>query len=184
MAISTRGASAWVRNTPTGLPDWTSSVSIVLQPSQRRDDAVEALPVARGPADAAIDHQLVRPLGDVGVEIVHQHPQRRFGQPALGASASCRWRARIDALIVEAGAWSSVSLRMARSRLKGALRQAIAASRMLRKAARIGAANRASYGARPVVRSTGPRGSAQIAAIGELHLHRMDAVRRSAVVRA
>ena len=27
LAISTRGASAWVRNTPTGLPDWTSSVS-------------------------------------------------------------------------------------------------------------------------------------------------------------
>src|SRR4051812_40072083 len=26
-AISTRGASAWVRKTPTGLPDWTSSVS-------------------------------------------------------------------------------------------------------------------------------------------------------------
>jgi hypothetical protein len=27
LAISTRGASACVRNTPTGLPDWTSSVS-------------------------------------------------------------------------------------------------------------------------------------------------------------
>ena len=26
-AISTRGAHSWVRNTPTGLPDWTSSVS-------------------------------------------------------------------------------------------------------------------------------------------------------------
>ncbi len=25
--MSTRGASAWVLNTPTGLPDWTSSVS-------------------------------------------------------------------------------------------------------------------------------------------------------------
>jgi hypothetical protein len=27
LAISTRGASAWVRNTPTGLPDCTHSVS-------------------------------------------------------------------------------------------------------------------------------------------------------------
>jgi hypothetical protein len=27
LASSTRGASAWVRNTPTGLPDWISSVS-------------------------------------------------------------------------------------------------------------------------------------------------------------
>jgi hypothetical protein len=27
LAISTRGASAWVLKTPTGLPDWTSNVS-------------------------------------------------------------------------------------------------------------------------------------------------------------
>ena len=27
LAMSTRGAHSWVRNTPTGLPDWTSSVS-------------------------------------------------------------------------------------------------------------------------------------------------------------
>jgi hypothetical protein len=33
LAISTRGANACVRNTPTGLPDWTSSVS---SPSSRR----------------------------------------------------------------------------------------------------------------------------------------------------
>ena len=58
---------------------------VVLQPLQRRDDAVETLPVARGAADAAIDHQLLGLLGDVGIEIIHQHAQRRFGQPALGA---------------------------------------------------------------------------------------------------
>ena len=56
-----------------------------LEAPQGRDDAVEALPVARGAADAAIDDQFVRPLGDVGIEIVHQHPHRRFGQPAFGA---------------------------------------------------------------------------------------------------
>jgi hypothetical protein len=27
LASSTRGAPVWVRNTPTGLPDWISSVS-------------------------------------------------------------------------------------------------------------------------------------------------------------
>ncbi len=27
LAIRTRGAHSWVRKTPTGLPDWTSSVS-------------------------------------------------------------------------------------------------------------------------------------------------------------
>ena len=83
--MSTRGASAWVRNTPTGLPDWTSSVSSPSRRRERGDDAVERLPVARGPADAAIDDELARALGDVGIEIVHQHAQRRFGQPALGA---------------------------------------------------------------------------------------------------
>ena len=44
MAISTRGASAWVRKTPTGLPDCTSSVSSSLERLQRGDDAVEARP--------------------------------------------------------------------------------------------------------------------------------------------
>ena len=63
---------------------------VVLQAPQRRDDAVEAFPVAGGPADAAIDHQLLRPLGHVGVEVVHQHAQRRFGEPALGARARAR----------------------------------------------------------------------------------------------
>jgi hypothetical protein len=31
LAISTRGASVCVRKTPTGLPDWTSSVSSSLR---------------------------------------------------------------------------------------------------------------------------------------------------------
>ena len=39
---------------------------VVLQPLQRRDDPVEALPVPRGPADPAIDDQVLRPLGDLG----------------------------------------------------------------------------------------------------------------------
>ena len=33
--ISTRGASAWVRKTPTGLPDCTSSVSSFSERAQR-----------------------------------------------------------------------------------------------------------------------------------------------------
>ena len=58
---------------------------VALEPAQRRDDAVERRPVARRAADAAIDDELARPFGDVGIEIVHQHAQRRFGEPALGA---------------------------------------------------------------------------------------------------
>ena len=67
---------------------------------ERRDDAIKALPIARGAADAAVDHELVRLLGHLGIEIVHQHPQRRLGQPALGGKF---WATRRpdDAGIVE-----------------------------------------------------------------------------------
>ncbi|OIQ70673.1 hypothetical protein GALL_477130 [mine drainage metagenome] len=56
---------------------------VVLQTPQGLDDLVVALPVAGGAADAAIDHQLLGPFGHVGVQVVHQHAQRRLGQPAL-----------------------------------------------------------------------------------------------------
>ena len=75
---------------------------IALEPAQGRDDAVERLPVARRPPDAAIDDKLARPLGDVGVEIVHEHAQRRFGEPALGAEFGSAGRTD-DAHIVDAG---------------------------------------------------------------------------------
>ncbi len=41
-------------------------------------------PVARGLAGAAVDHELGRVLGVLGVEVVHQHPQRRLGLPRPG----------------------------------------------------------------------------------------------------
>ena len=75
---------------------------IALEAAQRRDDAVERLPIARRAADPAIDDELARPLGDVGIEIVHQHAQRRFGEPALGAELGSA-RGADDAHIVDAG---------------------------------------------------------------------------------
>ncbi len=75
---------------------------IALEAAQGRDDAVERRPVARRPPDAAVDDELARPLGDVGVEIVHEHAHRRFGQPALGAELGSAGPAN-DAHIVEAG---------------------------------------------------------------------------------
>ncbi|EAR52350.1 hypothetical protein OG2516_07732 [Oceanicola granulosus HTCC2516] len=56
-----------------------------LELAQGGADAVEILPGPRRPADAAVDDELVRVLGDVGVQVVHQHPERRLGEPALGA---------------------------------------------------------------------------------------------------
>ena len=44
-----------------------------------------AFPVARGAADAAVDDELGRIFGDLGIEVVLQHAKRRFGQPAAAA---------------------------------------------------------------------------------------------------
>ena len=58
------------------------------QRAQARDDLVVALPVARGLADAAVDHEVFGPLRDLGIEVVHEHAQRGFGEPALGRERS------------------------------------------------------------------------------------------------
>ncbi len=61
---------------------------ILVQILQRRDDAVKILPGAGSTADTAVDDQLMRVLGHVRIEIVHQHAQRRFRHPALGIEFS------------------------------------------------------------------------------------------------
>src|SRR5690606_30398842 len=37
-----------------------------------------------GAARAAVDHEILGPLGDLGVEVVHEHAQRRLGLPRAG----------------------------------------------------------------------------------------------------
>ena len=69
---------------------------VVLQALERLDDLVVAIPIARGAADAAIDHQFLGILRDVRIEIVHQHAQRRLGQPALGGELVAARRADLD----------------------------------------------------------------------------------------
>jgi hypothetical protein len=54
---------------------------IGLEQFERGDDRLIALPIARRLADTAVDHQILRPLRYVWIEVVHQHAQRRFGQP-------------------------------------------------------------------------------------------------------
>ena len=81
-AISTRGAHSWVRSTPTGRPDCTSIVSSCSSVVRVRTMASKLAPVAGGLAGAAVDDQVVRVLGHLGVEVVLQHPQRGLGAPA------------------------------------------------------------------------------------------------------
>src|SRR3546814_13795975 len=54
-------------------------------------------------SDAAIDDQLVRRLGDIGVEIVHQHPHRRLGEPAFRADFGSGRRADHAAVVQPRG---------------------------------------------------------------------------------
>ena len=57
------------------------------------DDGVEAVPVAGGAADAAVDNQVRGAFGHVGVEVVHQAAEGRFLLPALAAQLVAARRA-------------------------------------------------------------------------------------------
>ena len=56
---------------------------VVLESAQRPHDRVERLPAAGGAAGAAVDHEILGMLGDLGVEVVHQHPQCGLLLPTL-----------------------------------------------------------------------------------------------------
>jgi len=49
---------------------------VVAERGQRAHHGVERSPAARRPSGAAVDDEVVGPLGHLGVEVVHQHPQR------------------------------------------------------------------------------------------------------------
>ena len=80
---------------------------VLLERRQGAHHGVEGRPVARGLARAAVDDQVVGPLGDLGVEVVHQHPQRRLGGPRLrgqlgaarSADGSCTFH--VSSLLVQ-----------------------------------------------------------------------------------
>ncbi len=57
---------------------------VVGEAAQLADDGVERLPAAGRAARAAVDDEVVGVLGDLGVEVVHQHPQHGLLLPAAG----------------------------------------------------------------------------------------------------
>ena len=57
---------------------------VVGQRRQRAHEGVVGLPVAGRLAGAAVDDEVLGALGVLGVEVVHQHPQRRLGLPGPG----------------------------------------------------------------------------------------------------
>ena len=66
---------------------------VIFELAQRPDNGMERRPIARGAARAAVDDQLVGFLGDLGIEIVHQHPQRGFLMPTLAGNLAPTRRA-------------------------------------------------------------------------------------------
>src|SRR6185437_16431053 len=88
---------------------------VFLEPLQRLDDLVVTLPIARGAADPAVDDQALRVLGDLVVEVVHQHPDRRLGGPALCLDLAPVPGADVAAVIASTDAQLSTPLKMRRS---------------------------------------------------------------------
>ena len=70
---------------------------VVLEPVQGRDDGVEGGPAARRAARAAVDDEVVRTFGDVGIEVVHQHAERGFLRPSLAGDRRASRRADMAA---------------------------------------------------------------------------------------
>ena len=58
---------------------------VVFEFGQCLNNGVIAFPVARGAANAAVDHQLVGVFRHLRIKVVHQHAQRGFGEPAFGS---------------------------------------------------------------------------------------------------
>ena len=79
-AISTRGADSCACETrPRGFPLCIKQGLVVLQEgAQRCDDRVqECLPAPCRPPRSAVDHQVIGAFGDLWIQVVHEHAQRR-----------------------------------------------------------------------------------------------------------
>ncbi len=119
---------------------------IALEPRERRRRSDRSSPSRARPGRCRHRPPVPPAARRRRVEIVHQHPQRCFGQPALGRqrragggaddAASCRGGSSVVIAVPSHG----------RVAAQGRAAQASVASRMRRSAACIGAANRASYG--------------------------------------
>jgi hypothetical protein len=89
---------------------------VVLEFAQGTQDRVEAFPVARGAADAAVDHQFGGIFRHFRIEVVLQHAEGGFGQPALAAQRVAA-RCADDTRGIDAGGGVHGRLRVAKRRL-------------------------------------------------------------------
>ncbi|NYH19333.1 hypothetical protein GGD41_006561 [Paraburkholderia bryophila] len=81
---------------------------VLFEVFERREDLIETIPVARGPANTAVHDQRMRMLGDFRVQVVLDHPVRGFRDPGLaglfcaarGADGTGGIETRVDVLRV------------------------------------------------------------------------------------
>ena len=91
--MSTRGAISWVSNTPTGLPLCTSSVSSSLRRRSVRTMASKLSQSRAALPAPPYTMSSIRILGDLRIEVVHQHAQRGLLLPAPAADLGAARRA-------------------------------------------------------------------------------------------
>jgi len=70
-----------------------NAADVLPELAQALEDAIERRPVARRATDAAVHHQLLGPLGDIGVEVVLDHPVGGFGEPRAAVQGRSGGRA-------------------------------------------------------------------------------------------
>ena len=66
---------------------------VVAELAQFPDDGVEGVPAPGRAAGAAVDDQMIRVLGDLGIEVVHEHPEGRLLRPAAAGQLRAAGRA-------------------------------------------------------------------------------------------
>ena len=78
-----------------GPPGLNQQSLVVLERLKRSDNRMEGRPISRRPAGASINHEIFRPLGNLGIQVVVQHAQGCFLVPALArefpASRGADW---------------------------------------------------------------------------------------------
>ena len=77
---------------------------VVPERAELAHDDVEGLPRARGLAGAAVDDEVLGPLGDLGIEVVVEHAERGLLHPALARerrSARSRHRSSHGSLLAQ-----------------------------------------------------------------------------------
>ncbi len=65
---------------------------VSLEAPERPHDRVIRLPAPGRLAGSSVDDEILPPLGDVRIEVVHEHPEHRFLRPAFAAELGPAWR--------------------------------------------------------------------------------------------